>query len=146
VTNFDPAEFDTPTSHNDAGDYRHLLDAMRQAGTEGVSGPIGDLNLRIAQDARERERWATQLAEDRKGLLAAAYQLQKASQRLSFDRIKEWIAAALIALGVLLTGAIVYRWIEEPKIEQRLYGCSAAWDAKTGTCKGKWVPLYEKSP
>src|SRR3546814_12613003 len=27
-----------------------------------------------------------------------------------------------------------------------LYGCTAKWDAKTQTCKGKWLPLYEQQP
>ena len=42
--------------------------------------------------------------------------------------------------------ALAYRWAQEPKIERQLYGCTAKWDAKAQTCKGKWVPLYEQQP
>src|SRR3546814_4016147 len=58
----------------------------------------------------------------------------------------EWITAALIGLGLIFAAALAYRWAQEPKIERQLYGCTAKWDAKTQTCKGKWVPLYEQQP
>lgn len=62
------------------------------------------------------------------------------------ERMKEWITAAMIGLGLIFAAALAYRWAQEPKIERQLYGCTAKWDAKTQTCKGKWVPLYEQQP
>src|SRR3546814_4073933 len=59
-------------------------------------------------------------------------------------RLKEWLSAALIGLGLIFAAALAYQWAKEPKIEQRLYGCTARWDAKTGKCKGDWVPLQAR--
>ena len=53
---------------------------------------------------------------------------------------------ALIGLGLIFAAALAYRWAQEPKIERQLYGCTARWDAKAQTCRGKWVPLYEQQP
>ena len=47
----------------------------------------------------------------------------------------------MIGLGLIFAAALAYQWAKEPKIEQRLYGCTARWDAKTQRCKGDWVPL-----
>ena len=58
-----------------------------------------------------------------------------------WDRLKEWLYAALIGLGLIFAAALAYRWAKEPKIEQHLYGCAGRWNAKTHTCKGGWVPL-----
>src|SRR3546814_7251633 len=76
----------------------------------------------------------------------AAWELQRVSAGVWLDRLKEWITAALIGLGLIFAAALAYRWAQEPKIERQLYGCTAKWDAKTQTCKGKWVPLYEQQP
>src|SRR3546814_2134549 len=54
------------------------------------------------------------------------------------------LSAALIGLGLIFAAALAYQWAKEPKIEQRLYGCTARWDAKTGKCKGDWVPLQAR--
>lgn len=58
-----------------------------------------------------------------------------------WDRLKEWLYAALIGLGLIFAAALAYDWAKEPKIEQRMYGCPVRWNAKTHTCKGGWVPL-----
>ncbi len=58
-----------------------------------------------------------------------------------WDRLKEWLWAALIALAVIFAAALAYRWAKEPVIEQHLYGCAGRWNAKIHTCKGGWVPL-----
>lgn len=73
----------------------------------------------------------------------AAGELQRISAGIC---LKEWITAALIGLGLIFAAALTYRWAQEPKIERQLYGCTAKCDAKTQTCKGKWVPLYEQQP
>jgi disulfide bond formation protein DsbB len=65
------------------------------------------------------------------------------SEGLTMDRLKEWLAAALISLAVILAAALAWRWAQEPKIETHAYGCSTGWDAKKAVCKGKWVPLVE---
>lgn len=143
---FDPAEFDTPppSSTSASGDdYRVLLDAMRQAGAEGVARPIAALVKRLEEDARDRARSADQARADREKLHAAASHLVTASDGLTIDRLKEWLAAALISIAVIFAAAWAWRWAEEPKIETRVYGCSTGWDAKKAVCRGKWVPLVE---
>ena len=77
-------------------------------------------------------------------LQRVAGQLQRVSAGIWWDRLKEWISAALIGLGLIFAAALAYQWAKEPKIEQRLYGCTARWDAKTGKCKGAWVPLQAR--
>lgn len=143
---FDPAEFDTPApspTSTPGDDYRLLLDAMRQAGAEGVGQPIAALVKRLEEDARDRARSADQALADRDKLHAAAHRLAVASEGLTIDRLKEWLAAALISLAVILVAAWAWRWAQEPKIETHVYGCSTGWDAKKAVCKGKWVPLVE---
>jgi glutathione S-transferase len=146
---FDPAEFDTPapslspTSAPAGDDYRILLDAMRQAGAEGVAQPIADLIKRLEHDARDRARSADQARTDRDQLHAAASRLAMTSQGLTLDRLKEWLAAALISIAVIFAAVWAWRWAEEPKIETHVYGCSTGWDAKKDVCRGKWVPLVE---
>ena len=146
---FDPAEFDslppsTGQAAPDAGaDYRILLDAMRQAGAEGVAQQVTALAQRIEQDARQRAEWTTQANAGVDALHRVAGQLQRVSAGIWWDRLKEWIAAAMIGLGLIFAAALAYRWAQEPKIERQLYGCTARWDAKAQTCRGKWVPLYE---
>lgn len=146
---FDPAEFDTPApspTSTPGDDYRVLLDAMRQAGAEGVAQPIAALVRRIEEDARDRARSADQARADRDKLHTAASHLAMASDGLTIDRLKEWLAAALISLAVILVAAFAWRWAQEPKIETHAYGCSTGWDAKKAVCKGKWVPLVETPP
>ena len=143
---FDPAEFDTPApspTNTPEDDYRLLLDAMRQAGAEGVAQPIVALVKRLEEDARDRARYADQALADRDKLHAAAHRLAMTSEGLTMDRLKEWLAAALISLAVILAAALAWRWAQEPKIETHAYGCSTGWDAKKAVCKGKWVPLVE---
>ncbi|WP_010336760.1 hypothetical protein [Sphingobium yanoikuyae] len=145
---FDPEEFDTPPpslspTSAPGDDYRILLDAMRQAGAEGVAQPIATLIKRLDADAHDRARSADQARTDLDQFHAAASRLAMASQGMSLDRFKEWLAAALISISVIFAAAWAWRWAEEPKIETRVYGCSTGWDAKKGICRGKWVPLVE---
>lgn len=140
---FDPAEFDTPPADPGA-DYRVLLDAIRQAGADGVATQAAALVQKIEQDARQRLEWGQRMGTAVDDLQRAAGQLQRISAGIWWDRLKEWLSAALIALGLIFAAALAYRWAQEPKIERQLYGCTARWDAKTQQCKGDWVPLYQR--
>ncbi|CAM3404356.1 MULTISPECIES: hypothetical protein [Sphingomonadaceae] len=143
---FDPAEFDAPPPSDPGADYRTLLDAMRKAGAEGVAQQVAALAQKIEQDARQRAEWTAQAGVGVSALHRAAGELQRVSAGVWWDRLKEWITTALIGLGLIFAAALAYRWAQEPKIERQLYGCTAKWDAKAQTCKGKWVPLYEQQP
>ena len=138
---FDPAEFDAPPPADPGADYRVLLDAMRQAGADGIAQQSAALVQRIEQDARQRLEWGQRMGTAVDDLQRVAGQLQRVSAGIWWDRLKEWLSAALIGLGLIFAAALAYRWAQEPKIERQLYGCTARWDAKAQTCKGKWVPL-----
>lgn len=141
---FDPSEFDTPPSDDPFAAYRDLLDAMRRAGADGVAQQSAALIQRIEQDARQRAEWGQQTGTAVNDLQRVARQLQQVSAGISWDRLKEWLFGAMIGLGLIFAAALAYHWAKEPKIEQRLYGCTARWDAKTHTCKGQWVPLQAR--
>ena len=138
---FDPAEFDAPPSGDPHADYRTLLDAMGRAGAEGIAEEAGALARQIEQEARQRADWGKQVGSVLQDLQRAAGQLERASSRMWWDRLKEWLYAALIGLGLIFAAALAYDWAKEPRIEQHLYGCPVRWNAKTHTCKGGWVPL-----
>ena len=143
---FDPAEFDASPPSDPGADYRTLLDAMRKAGAEGVAQQVAALSRQIEQDARQRAEAGQQTEKALNDLLRAATQLQRVSAAIEWEHLKGWLYAALIGLGLIFAAALAYRWAQEPKIERQLYGCTAKWDAKAQTCKGKWVPLYEQQP
>ncbi len=139
---FDPADFDAPPPSGDPhADYRTLLDAMRRAGAEGVAEQAAALARQIDQEARQRADWGKLLGSDLRDLQRASGELQRVSTGIWWDRLKEWLYAALIGLGLIFAAALAYRWAKEPVIEQHLYGCPGRWNAKTHTCKGGWVPL-----
>src|SRR3546814_4997829 len=56
-----PAEFDAPPPADPGADYRVLLDAMRQAGADGVAQQSAALVQRIEQDARQRLEWGQRM-------------------------------------------------------------------------------------
>lgn len=142
VEPFDPSEFDASLPSGDPhADYRTLLDAMRRAGAEGIAEEVGALARQIEQDARQRADWGRTVGSEVRDLQRAAAVLQRASTGIWLDRLKEWLWAALIGLGLIFAAALAYRWAKEPVIEQHLYGCAGRWNAKTHTCKGGWVPL-----
>src|SRR3546814_5306360 len=58
---FDPAEFDAPPPADPGADYRALLDAMRQAGADGIAQQSAALVQRIGQDARQRLEWGQRM-------------------------------------------------------------------------------------
>jgi len=105
---FDPSDFDTPSGDPQA-DYRTLLDAMRKAGAEGVAEQSSTLARQIAQDARQRAEWGQQTGSVLHDLQRAAGELQRASSRMWWDRLKEWLYAALIGLGLIFAAALAYQ-------------------------------------
>ncbi len=142
---FDPAEFDAQppidASADPSADYRTLLDAMRKAGAEGIAEQSATLARQIEQEARQRVDWGQQTGTALRDLQRAAGELQRVSTGIWWDRVKEWLYAALIGLGLIFAAALAYHWAKEPVIEQHLYGCAGRWNAKTHICKGGWVPL-----
>src|SRR3546814_17090109 len=82
---FDPAEFDAPPPADPGADYRVLLDAMRQAGADGIAQQSAALVQRIEQDARQRlergERMGT-----------AVDVLQRVAGPLQRVRSGQWVA------------------------------------------------------
>src|SRR3546814_1581385 len=110
---FDPAEFDAPPPSDPGADYRTLLDAMRKAGAEGVAQQVAALAQKIEQDARQRAEWTAQAGVGVNALHRAAGELQRVSAGVWWDRLKEWITAALIGLGLIFAAALAYRWAQE---------------------------------
>ena len=106
---FDPAEFDAPPPSDPHTDYRGLLDAMRKAGAEGVAQQVAALSRQIEQDARQRAEWTTQAGAGVDALHRAAGELQRINAGVWWDRLKEWITAALIGLGLIFAAALAYR-------------------------------------
>src|SRR3546814_16896828 len=77
-------------------------------------------------------------------LQRVAGQLQRVSAWIWWDRVKEWLSAALIGMCLIFAAALASQWAKEPKSEQRLYGCTARWDAKHGKCKCDREPLQAR--
>src|SRR3546814_8408759 len=92
----------------------------------------------MEQNGRQGAGWTSQAGVGVNALHRAAGELQRVSAGVWWDRLKKWITAALIGLGLIFAADLAYRWEQEPKIERQLYGCTAKWDDKTQTCKGKW--------
>src|SRR3546814_1116853 len=88
---------------------------------------VAALAQKIEQDARQRAEWTAQAGVGVNALHRAAGELQRVSAGVWWDRLKEWITAALIGLGLIFAAALAYRWAQEPKIERQLYGCTAKW-------------------
>src|SRR3546814_17563878 len=100
----DPAEFDAPPPADPGADYRVLLDAMRQAGADGIAQQSAALVPRIEQDARQRLEWGQRMGTAVDDLQPVAGQLQRVSAGIWRDRLKEWLTAALIGLGERQSG------------------------------------------
>ena len=121
---FDPAEFDAPPPSDPGADYRTLLDAMRKAGAEGVAQQVAALSRQIEQDARQRAEWTAQAGAGVDALHRAAGELQRISAGVWWDRLKEWITAALIGLGLIFAAALALDPMLDPR--QRAAPSSAA--------------------
>lgn len=85
-------------------------------------------------------RDAAVLAQAAKRLDEAAANLNQAGWDVTWRQLMQ-LFAFFVSLAVI---AMIYIWAKEPKIEEKLYGCTARWDAKTNTCKGKWIPLQQE--
>src|SRR3546814_3089714 len=94
---------------------------------DGIAQQSAALVQRIEQDARQRLEWGQRMGTAVDDLQRVAGQLQRVSAGIWWDRLKEWLSAALIGLGLIFAAALAYQWAKEPKIEQRLYGCTARW-------------------
>src|SRR3546814_18515033 len=115
----DPAEFDAPPPADPGADYRVLLDAMRQAGADGIAQQSAALVQRIEQDARQRLEWGQRMGTAVDDLQRVAGQPQRVSAGLWWDRLKEWLTAALTGLGLVFAAALADPVGQEPKLEQR---------------------------
>src|SRR3546814_5558089 len=91
--------------------------AMRQAGADGIAQQSAALVQRIEQDARQRLEWGQRMGTAVDDLQRVAGQLQRVSAGIWWDRLKEWLSAALIGLGLIFAAALAYQWAKEPKIE-----------------------------
>src|SRR3546814_7146230 len=109
---------------------------VRLPGARGIAQQSPARVQGLGQDARQRLEWGQRMGTAVDDLQRVAGQLQRVGAGIWWDRLKEWLSAALIGLGLIFAAALAYQWAKEPKIEQRLYGCTARWDAKTGKCKG----------
>lgn len=140
---FDPAEFDAvpPASDSDT-DHRALLDAIRQAGTDGVAAQTAALVRTIEQDAAKRENWMKEVHAGLSEIRSASADLERRARRLDMMVLMRVILAAFALVFVV----IVYQWLREPKVIERPFGCTSGWDAKKGACRGKWVPLQFNEP
>src|SRR3546814_4850830 len=76
----DPAEFDAPPPADPGADYRVLLDAMRQAGADGIAQQSAALVQRNEQDARQRLEWGQREGTAVDDLQRVAGQLQRVSR------------------------------------------------------------------
>src|SRR3546814_18702843 len=114
---------------------------MRQAGADGIAQQLAGLVQRIEQDARQRLGWGQRMGTAVDDLQRVAGQLQRVSAGIWWDRLKEWPSAALIGTGLIFAAALAHQWGKEPKIEQRLYGCTARRHAKTGQGRSAERPV-----
>lgn len=111
--------------------------------TESVRAAVAGLTPEGAAEAFSEA--LAGVRRDAKAVAAAAERVNKAAETLrwaAWESLFRYVLYVLGALAAFTVFVAIYRWWEEPKIEEKLYGCTARWDAKTGTCKGTWVPLY----
>src|SRR3546814_17402779 len=78
---FDPAEFDATPPADPGADYRVLLDAMRQAGADGIAQQSAALVQRVEQDARQRLDWGQRIGTAGGELQRVAGELQREMRR-----------------------------------------------------------------
>lgn len=136
---FDPSEFETTEP---APDYRELLDAIRQAGATGVRQEVASLTAALRQEEAAREAWVQTTATGLSRLSQATSGFDQAAGRLLRTRAVELLLCAAAIIGTIALSFAVIQFLREPKIVERLYGCTK-WDQKTATCKGKWIPLHK---
>src|SRR3546814_13705328 len=105
-----PAECDAPPPADPGADYRALLDAMRQAGADGIAQQSAALVQRLEQDARQRPEWGQGLGPAGDDLQSVAGQLHRGVGGIWWDPLQELPSAALVGLGCILPAAPPHPW------------------------------------
>ncbi|MNI61838.1 hypothetical protein D3C73_1171280 [compost metagenome] len=135
---FDPSDFDAPVT---APDHTVLLDAITKAAAAGVHSA----NTRLVASASEVERQVKELRAAERSLQSATTSINAAKSALFWDNAKHLLIYAAVGGLILGGGGAGYHFVKRPKVETRYVGCTA-WNAKTKTCSGRWIPLVEKAP
>src|SRR3546814_10594323 len=76
---------------------------------DGIAQQSAALVQRIEQDARQRLEWGQRMGTAVDDLQRVAGQLQRVSAGIWWDRLKEWLSAALIGLGLIFAAALAYQ-------------------------------------
>src|SRR3546814_21094255 len=82
---FDPLKLQPPPPADPGADYRVLLDALRQAGADGIAQQSAALVQRTEQDARQRLEWGQRMGTAVDDLQPVAGQLQRVSAGLWWE-------------------------------------------------------------
>ncbi|WP_313517832.1 MULTISPECIES: hypothetical protein [Brevundimonas] len=135
---FDLSDFDADPT---AADHTALLDEIRQAATSGVRSASAPL----VAAASEVQRQVKELRAAERSIQAATASITAARSALFWDNAKHLLLYAAVGGLVLGGGGVGYHFVKRPKVETRYVGCTA-WNAKTKTCTGRWIPLVEKAP
>ena len=135
---FDLSDFDADPT---AADHTALLDEIRQAATSGVRSASAPL----VAAASEVQRQVKELRAAERSVQAATASITAARSALFWDNAKHLLLYAAVGGLVLGGGGVGYHFVKRPKVETRYVGCTA-WNAKTKTCTGRWIPLVEKAP
>jgi len=144
-TDFDPSEFDTPAPPLSrparTPEVQAMFAALGQVAADGVKRGSAPLLSAIENEGRERTAWNAAMTKTLRELEQTAHSLGVMERTQGLNFIKRLASAFIIAIAAMLVAAFAYRWAQEPKIEEKLYGCTGAYVTKTNTCKGKWIPL-----
>jgi hypothetical protein len=135
---FDPSDFDAPI---EAPDHTVLLDAIRKAAALGVQSASAPL----VASAAEVQRQVKELRAAERSVQTATASITAAKSALFWDNAKHLLLYAAVGGLILGGGGAGYNFVKRPKVETRYVGCTA-WNAKTKTCSGRWIPLVEKAP
>src|SRR3546814_8508310 len=76
----------------------------------------------------------------------AAGELQRVSAGVWWDRLKEWITAALIGLGLIFAAALAYRWRRNPKLSASYTDAPPNGTPKHRRAKASGCPSMSNSP
>src|SRR3546814_19073847 len=86
-----PADFDAPPPADPGAAYRVLLDAMRQAGADGIAQRSAALVQRVEQDARQRLEWGQRIGTAVDDLHRVAGPLRRVAAGSCWDRCMEGV-------------------------------------------------------
>ena len=136
---FEMSDFDAPVT---APDHTVLLDAITKAAAAGVHSA----NARLVASASEVERQVKEMQVADRSLHSAMASIRAAKSALFWDNAKHallYAAGAGFVLGGVGVGYDAF--LKPAKIEKHYAGCTD-WNARTDTCRGKWVPLVITQP